>query len=87
MNRLTSLFENDIIDQVSMDFISNESYDSIIDKIDEDYKEKESNKIHLFEAEEEISKMFDSFKNEEDEDEFNIDDDIDIANNEEIMEG
>lgn len=84
MNRLTSMFENDIIDQVSMDFIANESYDDIIDNINESYNDKKSKEIHLFESEGEVEELYNATDDDEYEEDFNMDDDIDIANDEVI---
>lgn len=66
--RLNSLFEEDILDSVEMDLISESELDDIIDEFNESFID---NRIHLFENTDDMSKMTKNIKD------VNTDDDSD----------
>ena len=66
--RLSSLFEEDILDSVEMDLISESGLDDIIDEFNESFTD---NRIHLFENTDNMSKMTKNVKD------VNTDDDSD----------
>ena len=66
--RLNSLFEEDILDSVEMDLISESELDYIIDEFNESFID---NRVHLFENTDDMSKMAKNVKD------VNTDDDSD----------
>lgn len=66
--RLSSLFEEDILDSVEMDLISESGLDDIIDEFNESFVD---NRIHLFENTDDMTKMTKNVKD------VNTDDDSD----------
>ena len=66
--RLNSLFEEDILDSVEMDLISESELDYIIDEFNESFID---NRVHLFENIDDMSKMTKNVKD------VNTDDDSD----------
>lgn len=66
--RLSSLFEEDILDSVEIDLISESGLDDIIDEFNESFAD---NRIHLFENTDDMSKMTKNVKD------VNTDDDSD----------
>ena len=66
--RLSSLFEEDILDSVEMDLISESGLDDIIDEFNESFVD---NRIHLFENTDNMLKMAKNVKD------VNTDDDSD----------
>ena len=66
--RLSSLFEEDIMDSVEMDLISESGLDDIIDEFNESFVD---NRIHLFENTDDMPKMTKNVKD------VNTDDDSD----------
>lgn len=66
--RLSSLFEEDIMDSVEMDLISESGLDDIIDEFNESFID---NRIHLFENTDDMPKMTKNVKD------VNTDDDSD----------
>lgn len=66
--RLSSLFEEDILDSVEMDLVSESGLDDIIDEFNESFAD---NRIHLFENTDNMPKMAKNVKD------VNTDDDSD----------
>lgn len=60
MNRINSLFEEELESMNEFDLITSEYMDTIIDMTSEAYDEIEANKVHLFEStKDDINKMSD----------------------------
>ena len=75
MDRISSLFLDDIIEQSEMDCINSVGFDTMIERIDEEMKPEE--KLHLFTEEkndEEVTSKFDQTDSDEFDDFFDIDD-------------
>lgn len=80
MDRISSLFLDDIMEQSEMDCINSVGFDTMIERIDEEMKPEE--KLHLFtENDEEVTEKFDQTDSDEFDDFLTMDDEIDYIMN------
>lgn len=80
MDRISSLFLDDIMEQSEMDCINSVGFDTMIERIDEEMKPEE--KLHLFtENDEEVTEKFDQTDSDEFDDFLTMDDEIDYVMN------